>query len=590
MAYPREEIDQVRDRTDLVELASEVTKVRRTGRSVMAVCPFHQEKTPSLSIDAARGLYHCFGCGKSGDVFRWVQETHALDFREAVEFLARRAGIELTEEKGAKERRGRREELIRATAAAVEFYHERLRKADDAAAARSYLRGRGYGAEVVERFEIGYSPDTWDTLTRQLKGKGFSDAVLDTAGLASRSRQGRLIDRFRGRLMFPIYDLRGDAVGFGARLLEGDGPKYLNSPETPIYQKSRLLYGLNWAKSEIVRSGEAVVVEGYTDVIAFHDAELPVAVATCGTALGEDHLDLLRRFTGRVVLAFDADEAGAGAALRGFERSVPGDLDLRVAALPEGRDPADLMRDGDVDLLLGAVGDSTPLLQFRLEAELRQFDLGEAEARGRAIGATAALVALHPDSVVRHEYAVMLSRRTGVDLAVVEQAVAQAGRRVQREREAEAEPADEFVRKLTGEEKAELELLRLVLANDPGIREVELSADLFAVPRLQRAYGLVGPEVLALPPGTPPNLGGLIGEDESPEGALLRRLAMENRPLSDAEALVNRLKVGGLERRIEELRRSLEGLDPDQDQQGYSDTFQELIALETQRRELRSQG
>jgi DNA primase len=428
VAYPREDIERIREKTDLAELAAEVTKVKRSGRSVMAVCPFHQEKTPSLSIDAARGLFHCFGCGKSGDIFGWVQETQNLDFRESVELLARRVGVTLTETPGEAKRRGRREELVRATQAAVDFYRERLKTAADAGSARSYLRSRGYGGDVVDRFDIGYSPDGWDGLTRHLKGKGFDDRDLADAGLASRSSVGRMIDRFRGRIMFPIYDLRGDPVGFGARLLDGDGPKYLNTSETAIYHKSNLLYGLNWAKGEIVRSGQSVVVEGYTDVIALHLAGQPVAVATCGTALGEDHLDLLRRFSERVLLAFDADEAGAGAALRGFDMAIPGDLDLRVVVLPEGRDPADLVGEGDEALLVAAMEESQPLLQFSVDRELSKHDLNEAEARGRATRAAAAMVARYPDPLVQHEYAVLISRRRGIDLRFVEVAVTKASK------------------------------------------------------------------------------------------------------------------------------------------------------------------
>ncbi len=586
MAYPREDIERIRDKTDLVELASEVTKVKRSGRNVMAVCPFHQEKTPSLSIDAARGLYHCFGCGKGGDIFAWVQETQSLDFREAIELLARRAGITLTETPGEAKRRGRREELVRATREAVDFYRERLKTAADAGTARSYLRGRGYGVEVVDRFDIGYSPDSWDELTRHLKKKGFTDRTLADAGLASRSSRGRMIDRFRGRIMFPIFDLRGDPVGFGARLLEGDGPKYLNTSETSIYHKSRLLYGLNWAKSDIVRAGQAVVVEGYTDVIGFALADMPVAVATCGTALGDEHLDLLRRFTERVILAFDADEAGAGAALRGFEKSVPGDLDLRVAALPIGRDPADLVFDGEIEALRKATSESIPLLQFRIEQELARFDLTEAEARGRAVGAAAELVARHPAPVVRHEYAVLLSRRTGVDLPVVEQAVARASRR------AAGAPGDEQAvrrdRPLTGEEKVERELLRLVLANDPDLRAHDLDGELFEVEEHRTAFDRLWPHIVALDPGRPPDLGKLIGSDEGDTlGDLLRRLALEERPLADVAELVVRLKVRGIERRIDTLRATLETLDPDANQQGYSETFAELIALERQRRDMR---
>ena len=587
VAYPRDEIDRVRERTDLVELASEITKVKRSGRSVMAVCPFHQEKTPSLSIDGARGLYHCFGCGKSGDVFRWVQETQSVDFRDAVELLARRAGVTLTEAPGAARRRGRREVLIKATTAAVDYYTNRLKRADDAASARSYLRNRGYDADIVDRFEIGFSPPEWDALTRHLTQQGFTEKTLMAAGLSSRSRRGRLIDRFRGRVMFPIRDLRGDPVGFGARLLEGEGPKYLNSPETPIYHKSRLLYGLDRAKSGIVTGGEAVVVEGYTDVIAFHLADMPVAVATCGTALGEEHLDLLRRFTERVVLAFDADEAGAGAALRGFEQSVPGDLDLRVAALPPGRDPADLVFDGDVSALVKSVESSIPLLQFRLESELARFDLTEAEARGRAVGAAAALVALHPDAVVRHEYAVLLSRRTGVDLAVVDAAIGRARRKAVGGRRpgGAAEPE----RKLTGNEKAEQELLRIMLANDEGWRDAGVGRDLFTLEVHQAAFDVLWPALEAAAPGAVLDLGSLIGEDDSHAGRLLRKLAFDEQPLAQADDLVNRLKVSGVERRIDNLRRALESVDPDAEPQVYSDRFNELIALERQRRELRSE-
>ncbi len=578
--YTRADIDRVRDRTDLVELAQEITKIKRSGRSVMAVCPFHSEKTPSLSIDPARGLYHCFGCSKSGDVFRWVQETQGLDFTEAVELLARRAGVTITPEKGASRRRDRREALVAATEAAVAFYTDTLKTGPDAGAARAYVRSRGYDGDIVDRFRLGYSPSDWDRLVAHLRELGVREDVMVAAGLASRTRKGGIVDRFRGRLMFPIFDLRGDAVGFGARLLEGDGPKYLNSPETAIYHKSRLLYGLNWAKSEIVRSGASVVVEGYTDVIAFHLAGMPVAVATCGTALGVEHLDLLRRFSERVVLAFDADEAGTGAALRGFEKAVPGDLDLRVAALPEGRDPADVVADGDVDILVKAIDGSMPLLRFRIERELERFDLSEAEGRGRAVRAAAALISLHPDAVVRHEYAVVVARRTGVELAVVEAAVRGAGRPAP-----EQGPPVVTDEPLSGVAKAEREVLRLLLANDPEIRAAELSADMFTRADHRRAYEMIAPALAGLRPGEAPDLGSLIGADGSPLGAMLRSLALDRRPLPEAAPVMNRLKEGALQRRIDELRVELDGLDPSDER--YSDTFARLIALERQRRELR---
>ena len=583
MAYRREDIERVRDATDLVELVAEVTKVRRSGRSVMAVCPFHQEKTPSMSVDAARGLYHCFGCGKSGDLFRFIQDTQAVDFTDAVELLARRSGITLHEDAGAAQRRDRRQILVDANRLAVDFFHDALKTGPDAGGARGYLRGRGYDAAVVDRFLIGYSPPHGESLVGHLRRKKVPEDVMITAGLAVRARTGKVFDRFRGRVMFPIFDVRGDSVGFGARLLEGgEGPKYLNSPETPIYHKSSLLYGLNWAKSEIVRSAHSVVVEGYTDVIALHLAGMPLAVATCGTALGEEHLDLLRRFSERVVLMFDADEAGINASLRGFERSVPGDLDLRVAALPKGRDPAEVVAAGDTKLLGEAIEASTPLLQFRLERLLAGFALDEPEARGRAVRAAAEVIARHPDPVTRHEYAVMVSRRTGVDLAVVAPAVETAARGQQVPRTT----APKGAAPLDGVEKAERELLRLMLANDPGVRRHDLTG-VFERDEHRLAYEVLAPAVAALDPGVPPDLGSLLGGDASEMGAMLRALALLETPLPAADEVVRKVQVGALERRIDEIRRRVEALSPQSE--AYTDGFEELIGLERRRRQLASQ-
>jgi DNA primase len=589
VAYARDDIDAVRDKTDLVELASEITKVKRSGRSTMAVCPFHSEKTPSLSIDGARGLYHCFGCGKSGDVYRWVQETQGLDFAGAVEFLARRAGVVLQVDPEAAKRRSNRERLVEATTAAVAFYTDRLKVAPDAGQARGYLRGRGYDADVVERFSLGYSPTAWDQLVRHLRDLGIPDESMTTAGLASRSSKGGLIDRFRGRVMFPIFDVRGDAVGFGARVLEGDGPKYLNSSESPIYHKSRLLYGLNWAKSEIVRSDTSVVVEGYTDVIAMHLAGMPIAVATCGTALGEDHLDLLRRFSERVVFAFDADEAGAGAALRGFDRSVPGDLDLRVAILPDGKDPADVVAGGDIERLRLAVTESQPLLRFRIASELARYDLAEPEARAKAVRAAAAIIALHPDAVTRHEYAVMVSRDTGVDLRYVESAMrGGAGSR--------PDPAAGTASGTAGPEtrgprsathRTEAELIRVLLANDERLDGIPVRSELFADPALRSAAEQAMEMIDGLEPGEVPDLGSVIGSDESQSAELLRTLAMDAMPLADPRDLVNMLEIAAIDRDIEAIRRELQHTDESADEQAYSELWQRLIALEQMKRERR---
>lgn len=602
VAYSREDIDRVRERTDLADLASEVTKVRRSGRSVMAVCPFHQEKTPSLSIDSARGLYHCFGCGKSGDVFKWVQETHSVDFVGALELLARRANVTLTVDPTAQKRRGRRETLVGATQLAVEFYTEELKSSSEAGHARGYLRGRGYDGDVVDRFSLGYSPDTWDALIKHLKGKGVTTRTMQDAGLVSTSRQGRPIDRFRGRLMFPIYDLRGDAVGFGARVLEGDGPKYLNSPETSIYKKSHLLYGLNWAKGEIVRQHEAVVVEGYTDVIALHLADYPVAVATCGTALDDSefgHLDLLRRFTGRIVLAFDGDAAGASAALRGFDLSIPADLDLRVTLFPNGADPADLVSAGRLDEVRSAIEGSVPLLQFRIDAELTQYNLSEPEGRGRAVQAVAALIGTHPDAVTRREYAVLVARRTGAERSMIEDAI-RVGRRpparggrtaAEKGSSRQASPTETSnvsaqPSELNGQQKAEQELIRLLAANDPYLWSADVDESWFSTEMHVAAFRLLSPVVRAAGKGATVDLGSLIAANDSSEASLIAGLALLDRPLVDPQQLVNRLKVGGIDRRIHTLRKKLDTLTPDD--QDYSITFEQLIALERERRALRS--
>ncbi len=348
----RGDIDRVREATDLVELISEVTKVRKSGRSVMAVCPFHEEKTPSMSVDRGRGLYHCFGCGEGGDVFSFVEKTQGVDFPEALEMLARKAGITLIQDPDAARKRGRREAAVEAIRRAVDVYHTRLKKSDDAGPARAYLRHRGYDVDVIDEWKMGFASVDWDTLTKALRTAGVDDRSMLDAGLARRGKHG-LYDVFRGRLMFPIHDVRGDPVGFGGRRVEdvardstnNPDAKYVNSAESIVYHKANILFALDRARKTIAAEGQAVIVEGYTDVIAMHQAGIRTAVATCGTALGDGHFELLRRFSEKVVLAFDSDEAGAKAALRSDELESPFrlDLDLRVAVMPDGLDPADLV-------------------------------------------------------------------------------------------------------------------------------------------------------------------------------------------------------------------------------------------------------
>ncbi|MFQ5968477.1 MAG: DNA primase [Acidimicrobiia bacterium] len=578
MAYAKDDIERVRQATNLVELIEATTTVKKSGRSFKAICPFHQEKTPSLSIDPAKGVYYCFGCGVGGDVFTFVEETQGLDFNEAVEELAAAAGVTLRRDPGADRRRGERTDSVEAVEAAIAFYVERLKSGDDAGPARAYLRSRGYDAEIVEQFQIGYSPTAWDDLVQHLRAKEVKDRVMLRAGLARRDRQGRLIDYFRGRILFPIFDLRGDPVGFGGRKLEGEGPKYLNSPETSIYQKARLLYGLNWAKSEISRRDYALVVEGYTDVIALHMAGLPLAVATCGTALGDDHFDLLRRFCDRVILAFDADAAGAGAAVRADDLHLPADLslDLRVAIMPDGRDPADVVQDGDLDLLQKALDDSEPVVQFRIDQELAGFELDEPEGRARAVRAVIPHVARLSDGIARREYAGFIARRTGVDRDAI---LAEVERAAVRRARPSTEQEDES--RLTGPLRGERELLRLLLSGDAQVGALEISADLFKDTLHREAFEVIENEARST--GEPLDLGSLLGDRQDDAARLLRRLAVDSSPLADGPELLDRLERARVADEISDLRRQLENLDPASDD--YSAAFQQLIDLEQRKRD-----
>ena len=329
MGIVNDDIARVRAATDIVAIIGEHTEIKRTGRQWMARCPLHGERTPSLSVSPDKGVYYCFGCQRSGDVITFVQEIEGLDFTAAVEALAGRAGIRLqytsNDESAA---RSRRRKLLESVAEARDFYHDRLLKGADAGTARSYLRSRGYDGELVRRWKIGWAPDDWDQLAGRLRLSGDD---LREAGLGLVNRAGRLQDFFRGRIMFPITDERGDTVGFGGRVMPGaDGPKYLNtSSEARPYDKSKVLYGLHEHRRAIVKAGRAVVCEGYTDVIGCAVAGIDIAVATCGTALTADHVRLLKRFSAdTLVMAFDADAAGAAAAGRVYawerEFELPG--------------------------------------------------------------------------------------------------------------------------------------------------------------------------------------------------------------------------------------------------------------------------
>jgi len=432
VAIPDEDVARVRSATDIVALISEHAALKKQGTRWVGLCPFHQEKSPSFSVNAEMGVFHCFGCQRSGDAITFVRETEHVDFPEAVRRLADRAGVTITEDPSATADRQQRAPLYDAVAKAVAFYHERLLSAADAGRARDYLRSRGYDGEVVRRFSLGWAPDDWDTLATHLK---VSEKVLVDSGLGFVNRRGRQQDAFRARVLFPIFDPSGRPIALGGRILPttdvdaatgaagaaagpGPGPKYKNSQDGPIYSKRRTLYGLNWAKQDVIASGEVIVCEGYTDVIAFFLAGMPRAVATCGTALGEDHFRLLRNFASRVVLAYDADAAGQAGAGRVYEWERHHEVDVAVAALPPGADPADLART-DPDALRAAVAAAQPFLAFRIDRVLQAADLRTAEGRAKAAEAALTVVGEHPNELVRDQYLMHVADRCRLEPAAL---------------------------------------------------------------------------------------------------------------------------------------------------------------------------
>ncbi len=415
MGIPDEDVARVRAATDIVALVGEHAALKRQGQRWVGLCPFHGEKTPSFSVNAEAGLYYCFGCQERGDAISFVRATEHLDFVDAVRRLADRTGITIREEGGAGRNSQRRKVFLDAMEEATEWYHQRLLTGADAGQARDYLRSRGYGGEVVRRFRLGWAPEGWDTLCTALQ---LSEEVAVGSGLGFVNRKGRVQDAFRSRVLFPICDPSGHPVAFGGRVLPGspDPAKYKNSSETPIYSKRRTLYALNWAKQDIITTGEVVVCEGYTDVIGCFEAGVPRAVATCGTALAEEHVRLLKNFATRIVLAFDADGAGQSAAGRFYEWERRLEVDVAVAALAPGSDPADLARN-DPGALRAAVEGAKPFLEFRLGRILDAADLSTAE--GRARGADHALVAVaeHPDDLVRDQYVMRVAERCHLEPA-----------------------------------------------------------------------------------------------------------------------------------------------------------------------------
>ncbi len=583
----QEDIEVVHERTDIVKLVSGYLTLKKSGHdSYSGLCPFHAEKTPSFSVSPSKGMYYCFGCGKGGDAIRFLCEVEHLEFAEAVERLAKEAGITLRYEGDSLEQRraaGKRQSLNRANEEAADLYHRMLVDGKEGEEARAYLAERGIDRETAEAFGVGYAPGYADFLLRRL-ARSLSTEILVEAGLAIRDQAGNVRDRFRGRITFPVRDLAGRAVGIGARILPGgrdEGPKYLNSPETPVYRKAEVLYNLDRAKAAIARSGEIHVVEGYTDVIAMAQRGIDTAVATCGTALGEGHFRLASRFAQRMVLAFDSDEAGARAAERAFPFLETYPLRPVVLILPEGQDPADFVRAHGGEALRELARDAVPLVEYMLRRTVGRMDLGTIEGQSAAVAAGLPMLRQLGDPVRQSEYAHLLAELAGV----TEASVVLALDRQMSGRSAEEAPA---AKRASAQERVEREMLRLLARDGEAFAEIapRLGPEHFQTARNRDLFALVL------------EAKGDVGEyvaharDEKAVAAI-SALALE--PLDGeassayAEDVWTRLQEFSLKRASAQLRQQLQKLNPLTDPT-YDEQFQRLIAIDGELRRLRDRG
>jgi DNA primase len=605
-----EDVLAVRERASIADVVAESGVALRSagGGRMKGLCPFHDEKTPSFTVNPGSNMFHCFGCGAGGDVISFLRDAEHLSFVEAVERLAGRYGVQLTYEQGGSapgRQTGQRTRLVEAHRVAHEYFVEHL-ATSEALIARTFLAERGFDQAAAEQFAVGYAPNGWDNLVKHLRAKGFSQAELLTSGLASEGQRGP-IDRFRGRLVWPIKDIAGDIIGFGARRLhESDnGPKYLNSPETPLYKKSAVLYGVADAKKEIAKRRQAVVVEGYTDVMAMHLAGVPTAVATCGTAFGPDHIQVLRRllmdqdeFRGEVIFTFDGDSAGQKAALKAFGDEQKFVTQTFVAISPDGMDPCDLrLAKGDV-AVRDVVASRVPLVEFAIRSALSKYDLDTAEGRVQAMQTAAPLVAKIKDRALRPEYARRLAGWLGMEVEPVVSRVAELsgeGRApVQRRGPAAAQSADAAAVAVE-REAVKLAVQLPVLA---GPVYDTLDDEVFTHPGLRVVHAAIrdagGASSSA---GGEPWVAALLARaDDDRVRQLITALAVEALHTDGepderyAGAVLARLQEHAATRRVAELKPRLQRLNPVEEPERYNALFTELIRLEQTARSHRERG
>ncbi len=605
-----EDIAAVRDKSPIADVIGEHVQLRSAGGgNLKGLCPFHEEKSPSLSVSPAKGLFHCFGCGAGGDVIRFLERIENVGFTEAAELLAARAGIQLRYVEsgpGPARQPGQRARLVEAHKIAAEFYAEQLRT-PEARPAREYLVERGFDDDVATRYGCGYAPARWDALTKHLLGRKFTPAELTTAGLARPSSSGSLIDRFHRRLLWPIRDVSGEVVGFGARRLFDDDPieaKYLNTPDTPIYKKSRLLYGVDLARREIARQHRAVVVEGYTDVMACHLAGVTTAVATCGTAFGTEHIAVLRRllmdsdaFTGEVIFTFDGDAAGMKAAERAFADDQKFMAQTFVAIEPNGLDPCELRQKAGDTALSDLVARRVPLVEFVLRSTVNRFDLDTAEGRSAALDRGVPLVAQIKDRGLLEQYSQLLARIVGVAdpdqvLARVRGVVRSGGRPEPVLRRAEP-PVNEAVASV---EREALKIAMQVPAlAGPAFDALPDAA--FRLPdhvTLRQGIAAAGGTASAV---SGPAWAGSV-EDQLPDlsaRSLVHELAVEPLhtnlpPERYAELVLARLQEIVVSRQVAAIKSRVQRINPEEEPDEHARLSGELFALEMHRIKLRERA
>lgn len=599
-----EDVAHIRERSPIDEVIADYVQLKSAGGGQKkGLCPFHDEKSPSFHVTPSKGFFHCFGCQASGDVIAFLMKIDHLSFTETIERLADRMGYQLRYEQGnfTPAPAGNRSRLIAANALAAKFYQNLLNTSPDAAHAREVMTKRNFDKAACELFGVGYAPDEWDGLTKYLREEGFTIDELETAGLSKMGQRGP-IDKFRNRLMWPIKDISGDVVGFGARKLASDeedqGPKYLNTSETPIYKKSQVLYGLDMAKKEIAKKRQVVIVEGYTDVMAAQLAGITTAVATCGTAFGADHIRIIRRllmdddaFRGEVIFTFDGDAAGQKAAMRAFTEDQKFVTQTFVAVEPDGLDPCDLRQQKGDLALRDLIAKRVPLFEFAIRTELALHKLDSAEGRVNALNAAAPLVAQIRDKSLRPEYSRLLAGWLGVEVEIVSAAVAQGLRRTPQQ--GYSATADEPVAEIQWRPNPQEQ--RLILE-----REV-LKARL-QMPSLISNWGEIELDAFTHPAYK--QLSVIIGKLEEQSSVEIEQVTDENmrslftelnvEPIRAdgevtgqyVESIVARLREVGISRAIAELKSSLQRLNPVENEQEYNQAFAGLVALETTRRGL----